>query len=102
MKKPVASTMSIGPSSSVASASFTGGYRPTANDADGNRYVLGSARSFSGNSGTGVISKNATPRFDYMIGLELAGTSAVSGDTGADLLAQYLGSPSETIVAVKR
>ena len=102
MKKPVASTMSIGPSSSVASASFTGGYRPTANDADGNRYVLGSARSFTGNSGTGVISKNATPRFDFMLGIELDGTSAIAGDTGSDLLAQYLGSPSESIQVVRR
>jgi hypothetical protein len=102
MKKPVASTMSVGPSASVASASFTGGYRPTANDGDGNRYVLGSARSFTGNSGTGVISKSATPRFDYMIGLELGGTAAVAGDTGTELLAQYLGSPSESIQAVRR
>lgn len=102
MKKPVASTMSVGPSASVASAAFTGGYRPTANDADGNRYVLGSARSFTGNSGTGVISKSATARFDFMLGLELGGTAAVAGDTGAELLAQYLGSPSESIQAVKR
>lgn len=102
MKKPVASTMSVGPSSSVASASFTGGYRPTANDSDGNRYVLGSARSFTGNTTTGVISKSATARFDFMLGLELAGTSAVAGDTGTDLLAQYLGTPSETVVAVRR
>lgn len=103
MKKPVASSMAVGQAGAgVAGTLFTGGMVDTANDADGNRFVLGTSRSFESDTGNGWIWKNATARFDVMVGIELGGTSSAAGDAETDLLAQYLGSPSETVVAVRR
>lgn len=102
LKKPVASTLGVGQVTGPASAGFVGGMRDAANDADGHRFVVGSARSFDSDTGNGWIWKNATTRFDIMVGVELGGTAAVAGDTGPELLAQYLGAPSETVVAVRR
>jgi hypothetical protein len=100
MKKPVSSTMAAGPWAATVGAASGGVLRPTAANADGDRILFGSARTFSSNTTTGVLSKNATTRLDFMLGVELE--SAGAGDTAAALMQQYLGGPSETIVAVRR
>lgn len=73
----------------------------TGNDADGNRFVAGSARTFTGHA-NGGIEKNAVSSLDFFLGIVAGGGSAVSGDAATDLRNQYIGSLPETIYAVRR
>jgi len=76
----------------------TGGYMfANAADADGNKYLIGSARSFTGDGPNGKISKATSVKFDAFIGV---GT-AVDGDEPADVYQQYLGSPAERVTGVR-
>lgn len=69
---------------------------------DGNRWVLGSAKSHTQDTTNGAISKTSVAVLDFFIGWEYDGASAASGDTAADLCLQYLGGVSETVQAVLR
>jgi len=81
----------------------TAGYvTANANDADGNRYAVMSARTFTADTTIGGVEKLATPTLDVGIGVVLNGNTAVSGDTAADLYTQYLGMPTEVVQGVKR
>lgn len=92
-------TLKLVRSSSEVSTSSTGFIRATAADGAGNKFVLGSARSFTADTANGGISKAATPTLDAFVGVEVSG--AGTGDAGADLLQQYLGSPGELVAGVK-
>lgn len=83
-----------------ASAASTGYLSATAPDAAGNRYVVGSTRTFVADNVQGKISIAATPSLDAMIGVQVGGAAA--GDLGADLFTQYLGVAEETVRAVRR
>jgi hypothetical protein len=73
----------------------------TSNDADGNRFAIGSARTFTAHTNGGV-QKAATTTLDFWIGAVAGGGSAVSGDTATDLRNQYIGALPETIYCVRR
>lgn len=80
----------------------TAGYvAASANDADGNRFVAGSARTFTPHSSGGVTKMNATT-LDFFVGAAVGGGAAQAGDTPPDLTAQYLAAPSERTMAVAR
>lgn len=82
--------------------SLTGGYTvATSNDADGNKYTIGTARSFTSHT-NGGITKSATTKLDFYIGSVFNGTSAVSGDAATDLRNQYIGALPEIVNAVWR
>lgn len=74
----------------------------TANDTDGNKYIIGSARTFTADTTNGGISKAATTTLDAFVGMVVAGTSAVAGDTATDLQKQYIGMPNEMVQGVLR
>jgi hypothetical protein len=86
-----------------AGTSLTGALRATANDADGNRYVIGSSKTMTKDTTQGGIAPttNAT-NFPFFIGSAVAGSGAVAGDTPADLVNQYHGYLTETLTAVQR
>jgi hypothetical protein len=73
----------------------------SSNDADGNRFAAGSARTFTAHTNGGV-QKAATTTLDFWIGAVAGGGSAVSGDTATDLRNQYIGALPEIIYAVRR
>lgn len=73
----------------------------TSNDADGNRFATGSARSFTAHTNGGVI-KSATTAMDFWIGVEAGGSSAVSGDAATDLRNQYTACMPEAVYGVRR
>ncbi|MEV6504786.1 hypothetical protein AB0M61_01525 [Streptomyces sp. NPDC051642] len=80
----------------------SGGYvTATGNDADGNRFVAGSARTFTGHANGGVVRTSATA-LDFWIGVAAGGGSAVSGDAATDLRNQYIASMPEAIYGVRR
>jgi hypothetical protein len=85
-----------------AGSSGTGYVRATANDAATNRYIIGSAQAFTNDLVNGGLSKAATTTLDVFIGVAVAGSGAVAGDQPDNLMAQYLGSPNELVVPVRR
>ncbi|MFI6854481.1 hypothetical protein [Streptomyces sp. NPDC050416] len=90
-------------SSLEANTSFaaSGYVTATSNDADGNRFAAGSARTFTAHTNGGV-QKAATTTLDFWIGVAAGGGSAVSGDAATDLRNQYIGALPEIIYAVRR
>lgn len=86
----------------TATDNHTAGWmRATSNDAAGNRFVTGSARSFTAET-NGGITKATTPTLDFFIGVEAGGSGAVSGDQGLDLRNQYIGAMAEKVGVAKR
>ncbi|MFB7244650.1 hypothetical protein ACFCYX_19580 [Streptomyces populi] len=79
----------------------SGYVRATSNDSDGNRFAAGSARTFTAHTNGGVIKSSATS-LDFWIGVEAAGSSAVSGDAATDLRNMYIACLPEATYAVRR
>lgn len=80
-----------------------GGYvTATANDADTNKYIVGSAKTYTEDTTNGGISKATTATLDAFIGVVAGGTGAVTGDTATDVYAQYIGAPSELVRGIRR
>lgn len=102
LQRPSSGTLTVTADTVEAGTSVTGLIRATANDAAGNRYVVGSARSFTGDLANGGFTKSATTTLDFYIGVELNGSGAVSGDAAADLQAQYIGAMAEKVGVVRR
>jgi hypothetical protein len=73
----------------------------TGDDADGNRFAVGSARTFTAHTNGGVIKSSATS-LDFWIGVEAGGGSAVSGDAATDLRSQYVACLPEAVYGVRR
>lgn len=74
----------------------------TANDAAGNRYVVGSARSFTALTVTGGLTKLATRTMDFFVGAVVSGSAAATGDAATDLRSQYLMAMSDVTWGVRR
>lgn len=73
----------------------------TGDDADGNRFAVGSARSFTAHTNGGVIKSSATS-MDFWIGVVAGGGSAVSGDAATDLRNMYVACMPEAVYGVRR
>jgi hypothetical protein len=75
-----------------------GAFRATANDADGNRYVLASYQSAATSDlVNGKLTENATVNtMDVGIGSEIAGSAAIVPDRAVDIAQQYLAAQSES------
>lgn len=92
-------TLKIGLVTPEAGTGSTGYISATANDANGFKYVIGSALTYTGDNPNGAISKAATGTLDAYFGVSL---NATAGNAPADLQQQYIGSPSEMVRGVKR
>lgn len=73
----------------------------TADDADGNRFTAGSARTFTAHANGGVTKASVTA-LDFFAGVTAGGGSAVSGDQAVNLRDQYVAAMPETTAAVRR
>lgn len=102
VKANAAATLSIARGTAEASTAGAGFIRATSNDASGHRYVIASLRSFTSDLVIGGISKASVTRFDAILGAEIAGSAAIAGDQAANLMGQYIGTPSEVVQAVRR
>lgn len=70
-------------------------------DSDGNRFAIGSAKSFTAHA-NGGISKTNTSTLDFWIGTVVNGSSPATGDAATDLRDQYIGIPIESLVVFRR
>ncbi|GAA1281567.1 hypothetical protein [Saccharothrix xinjiangensis] len=96
------STLKVVRAAAEAGTAATGYVRATADDADGNRFIVGSALTHTADTAAGGISLAATTTLDAVVGVIAGGSGAVAGDQPADLFAQYLGAPAESVTAVRR
>lgn len=69
-------------------------------DGAGNKYVIGSAGTYTADGVNGGISAAGVLKMDAMVGVQI--NAAPVGEVAADLYNQYLGSPSEMITGVRR
>lgn len=74
----------------------------SANDAAGNRYIVGSAKTSSQDLTQGGIYVSSATAMDAFVGVIAGGSGAVSGDQGADLYNQYVAAPAELVQGVRR
>jgi hypothetical protein len=74
----------------------------TSNDVAGNKYVIGSALTNIQDLTNGGISVSAATTFDAFVGAAVGGTAAQTGDTAADLWAQYIAAPAELVQGIRR
>jgi hypothetical protein len=102
VQSQTSTTLKVVRAAAEAGTAGTGYVRATANDADGNRYVVGSALAFTNDTVTGGLSKAATTTLDAFVGVAAAGSGAAAGDQPDNLMAQYLGTPGELVVPVRR
>jgi len=79
----------------------TGYVVANANDADGNKYIVGSSKAVTYTANRG-ISKASVIQLDMYIGSVVNGTGAAAGDAATDLRNQYIGAVSESTTVVKR
>jgi hypothetical protein len=100
-KRHSAAVLGVARSSGEASDALTGGLRRTAADADGNRFVLGSATSSTISTTSASITGPSSTAFDFFLGHEVD-EAPQAGDAFADLWAQYRGSSGERASVVLR
>ncbi len=74
----------------------------SADDTDGNRYVVGTARSFTAQLVQGGLYRVASVVLDFYFGVAYGGSAAVAGDTAINLQDQYIGAMPELVTAVRR
>lgn len=79
----------------------TGYVTASGDDADGNRFIVGSSKTVAYTTNRG-ISKAAVTGLDMYIGSVVGGGSAGAGDTAVALRDQYIGSVSEMTTVVHR
>jgi len=86
-----------------AATAITGGIRATSDDAGGNRYVLStpSAKTNDLTNGGMYLSSNATS-LNFMIGMEVGGSSATNDETAQNQVYQYMAARSHTLRYVGR
>ncbi len=73
----------------------------TDDDADGNRFIAGSASNFTPHASGGVVLASTT-RLDFFLGVVAGGGSAVAGDDAEALTGQYIAALPERIYGVRR
>lgn len=100
----VASTIKLALGTPAAGSSGGGGgyVVQTSNDANGNRYIVGSALTNTQDLVNGSISTSASVAMDLFVGTVVGGGSALTGDTAADLYSQYVAAPSELVQGIRR
>lgn len=76
--------------------------RATSNDADGDRFVLGSQHDTTQDNTQGGIEFVSTRFYSFFIGSEINGSSAAANDQADALILQYMGAVYEQVRAVPR
>lgn len=101
LKRHSAANLGITRTAAEAATAFTGGLVATAADAEGVRYVLGSAKAPSSTTtATASLTLNTVTALDFFLGGNVAPVTA--GDLHTDLLLQYLGTTGDATRVMSR
>jgi hypothetical protein len=98
MTSDASATLKLERASTDAGTSITGGLRDSANDGDGNRWVMSCPDTMTKDTTNGAISLAASTQFKFMLGYELGGSGASTGNAASNLINQYLAHVSERVV----
>lgn len=74
----------------------------TNNDANTNKYLVGGVYSGTVAHASGGLSQATFSFMAFYIGAVIGGSAAVAGDTAGELVGQYIATPSERIVVIRR
>jgi hypothetical protein len=98
----IATTLKVhGVANDAATAISTWGVRKTANDGNGNRWVLGSKHANTQDTTNGGLDiTGSLTGIDFFFGFEVGGSGAQANDTAADLYLQYIHHLNEIVVPV--
>lgn len=96
----LSSMLGVTRATNEAGTAGAGFVRATSDDASGDRYVIGSPKTFTNDLTAGGISIAATPRLYAFVGAEVGGSGAVAGDQAADIVNQYISALAEEVVGV--
>lgn len=102
LQSSTSTTLKVVHVNTTASASASGYVVKSTNDANGNKPIIGTARTPVYDVVTGGLSKASTLTLDFYIGAVIAATSPASGDAAADLQNQYIGTLPESTYIVRR
>jgi len=104
LESDVSSTLAVGlsPAENGTAPASAGYVVATANDAAGNKAIVGTARTFTSQTGRTGVQKNSAVSLDFYVGSVYNGSSALTGDAAADIQDQYIGSMAEMTMAVLR
>lgn len=94
-------TLGLSLNTTEASTGATGYVSANADDAAGNRVIVGSAKTFTANT-NGGLSKASTRTLDFFAGVILGGGTPAAGDGATALRDQYIGALAESTMVVKR
>lgn len=97
----VSTTIAVTLNTIEASTGNTGYVVANANDAGGNRAIIGSAKTFTADT-NGGLSKAATRLLDFFAGVVVGGGSPATGDSAVNMRDQYIGALAESTMVVKR
>lgn len=97
-----ATTLAVVRPSTEAGTSGTGYVTASTDDGAGNRYIVGSAKTFTADTTHGGVSLSNATALDCFVGAVVGGHDAQTGDDAVSLFKAYLGQPSELIQAVRR
>jgi hypothetical protein len=78
------------------------GVRATADDGDGNRFIIYTPQAHTDDTTNGGVSVAATQQIRFCIGFEIGGSAAATNDTANKLALQYFGYFGERVRAVWR
>lgn len=101
IKRHSSATVALARTAAEAATAVTGGLRATSADADGNRFVVGSAATVTTTTATASIARAGVTSLDFFVGHEV-GASPQAGDAFADLWGQYRHSGAERTRMVLR
>lgn len=94
-------TVRLNTAENFTNAASAGYIVASADDADGNRFVLGSAQNFTTHA-SGGMQKAAATAMDFFVGAVVNGTAPASGDEATVLRDQYIGALPEMVNGVRR
>lgn len=100
--RPSATSIAVSLASAEATTAGTGYITATGDDANGDRYILGSAGAYTASTGDGSITKASAASMDWYMGCVIGGGSAPSGDQATDLRNRYVGTVAEQVTALAR
>jgi hypothetical protein len=101
LQTDTATTLAWYRSATEAGTAGTGYVSATANDGAGNRYLIGSSKTFTNNL-NGGLSASATRTLDTFIGAVVGGASAAAGDVATVVRDQYVLILTETTMGAPR
>jgi len=74
----------------------------TSNDASGNKYLVGGVYTGTVAHASGGLSQATFSFMAFYVGAVIGGSAAVAGDTAGELVGQYIATPAERTVVIRR